>query len=168
MRRAKKIYDDVRATQELLGTGEVAQARTHAERLRVEALDLLTRQGSMTSFDRAHALAALTYSTVTLVLAYADMDAPAQSIPAIRALAAETCSRRRSQDGSWKVLAAAAEMLARSGDASGAAWAAKKARALGDDADYLSRLAGGISSMYPQVFAQTPDDPPDRPPPATG
>jgi hypothetical protein len=63
------------------------------------------------------------------------------------------------------VLGAAAEMLARSGDASGAVWAAQKARELGPNEDYLVQVAGGIRSMYPQVYAEAEDPPGPEPPP---
>lgn len=158
------MYDDVRAAQELLGTGQVEEAFLSSGRLRSEAQAILRSAGGLTSFERAHAAAGFTYATVTLVLSLAEKDPPQVSIPEIRRLATEACLMQEPRYESWKVLAAAAEMLARAGDASGACWAAKKARRMGGESDYLIRLAGGISSMYPQVFASVPDDPPDDPP----
>lgn len=166
MRRAKAVYDEVRAAQELLGVGQVEEAVAAAAGLREEAKALVAAGSRLTSFERTYAGAGLTYATVTLVLGHAEKDPPAVSVPAIRRLASEACRATAAAVESWKVLAAAAEMLARSGDAAGACWAAKKARRLGGDSDYLVRLAGGISSMYPQVFTQIPDDPPDDPPAA--
>lgn len=164
MRRAKVIYDDVRAAQELLGTGQVEEAFSASSALRDEAKELMRSASSLTSFERTHAAAAFTYATVTLVLSLAEKDPPAVSIPLIRELAAEAARLKEPRSESWKVLAAAAEMLARSGDALGASWAAKKAQQVGTETEYLRRLAGGISSMYPQVFASIPPDPPDDPP----
>lgn len=163
MRRTKVVYEEIRAAQAALGTGEVEEAFAAASRLRTEALELLEAGPRLTSFERSYAVEGVTYATVTLVLALAEKDPPAVAIPAIRELAQEAA--RSSTGGSrWKVLAAAAEMLARSGDAEGACWAAKKARVLGDGSDYLVRLTGGVQSMYPQVFARIPDDPGDLPP----
>lgn len=162
--RAKAVYDEVRVAQELLGTGQVEEAFVAASALRDEAKALVAAAARLTSFERTYAGAGLTYATVTLVLAHAEKDPPAVAIPAIRALAGEACRVTISTAESWKVLAAVAEMLARSGDAGGACWAAKKAKQLGDGSDYLVKLAGGIRSMYPQVFSQIPDDPPDDPP----
>jgi len=161
---AKAVYDQVRAAQELLGTGQIEEAFIAATALREEAKGLVAGASRLTSFERTYAGAGLTYSMVTLVLAHAEKDPPAISIPAIRTLAGEACRVSMAGAESWKVLAAAAEMLARAGDAGGACWAAKKAQQLGDGSEYLVRLAGGIRSMYPQVFAEIADDPPDDPP----
>lgn len=165
MRRAKAVFDEVRAAQELLGTGQVEEAFAAAAALREESTRLVAAGARLTSFERTYAGAALTYSTVTMVLAHAEKDPPPVSVPAMRRLARDICGVRAPGVESWKVLAAAAEMLARAGDALGASWAAKKAQQLGDGSDYLVRLAGGISSMYPQVFSQIGDEPGDEPPP---
>lgn len=164
MRRAKTLFDEVKEAQVLLGTGEIDEALARAEPLRREAAALVERPG-LTSFERTYARGSYVYATVTLILGSAETLAPAESVPRIRELASEMVGRRDSRMETWKVLAAAAEMLARAGDALGAVWAAKKAVALGPSDDYLIRLAGGIQSMYPQVYAEAGDDVPEEPPP---
>ncbi|MGI8708518.1 MAG: hypothetical protein ACR2LG_10000 [Actinomycetota bacterium] len=184
MRRARQIYDEVREAQALLGIGQIDEAMALAEPLRREAMELLGRS-SLTSFERLHAGGAAVYATVTLILGAAESSPPAESVPRIRALATATVAAHlpkadartkadvrtkadaRTKAETWKVLAAAAEMLARAGDAGGASWAAKKALELGPDEEYLTRVAGGIRSMYPQVYAATPHQT-DAPPPLPG
>lgn len=164
MRRAKILFDEVKEAQLSLGTGEVEEALARAEPLRTEAAALMERPG-LTSFERTYARGSFVYATVTLILGAAEALPPAESVPRIRDLATEMVRRHDPRMETWKVLAAAAEMLARAGDALGAVWAAKKAVALGPGDDYLIKLAGGIQSMYPQVYAEAPDEPPDEPPP---
>lgn len=167
MRRAKVLFDEVRAAQELLGTGEIETATRRAESLRDEARRLL-QKGTLTSFERTYANAAVVYATVTLVLGAAESGTTAESIPRIRVLVTEAVGEHRPGAETWKVLGAAAEMLARSGDATGAVWAARKALELAPDEDYLVQVAGGIRSMYPQVYAAAEDPPPAEPPPLVG
>lgn len=164
MRRAKVIFDEVRSAQAQLGVGEVEESLERATGLREEALRMLAERPSLTSFERDHLRAAVTYATLTMVLATAESAEPPVSVPRIRELAAEVVAAHRPGSETWKVLAAAAEMLARAGDAPGAVWAIKKARRLGEGGDYLVQVAGGIQSMYPQAYAETADDPPDEPP----
>jgi len=168
----------VREAQALLGTGQIDEAIARAEPLRREAMELVGRS-SLTSFERLHASGAAVYATVTLILGAAESSPPADSVPRIRALATATVAAHlpkadvrtkvdtRTKAETWKVLAAAAEMLARAGDAGGASWAAKKALELGPEEEYLTRVAGGIRSMYPQVYAATPHQT-DAPPPLPG
>ena len=164
MRQAKRLFDDVRAAQELLGTGEVEAAVRRAEVLREEARRLLAKP-TLTSFERTYARGAVVYATVTLVLGAAESGTPSESVPQIRSLAVGAVRDHRPGSETWKVLGAAAEMLARSGDATGAVWAAQKARELGPDEDYLVQVAGGIRSMYPQAYAEAEDPPGAEPPP---
>ena len=166
MTRARDLYEQVREAQKLLGTGEVEEAVRRAEPLREQASRLLARGGHLTSFDRTYAGAALTYATVVLILGAADTRPPAESVPMIRGLATELAQApRRPEIEAFKALAAAAEMLARAGDAEGAVWAVRKADQLAENETYVTQLVGSIRSMYPQVFAEAPDPPPDQPPP---
>jgi hypothetical protein len=165
MRRAKAIFDEVRAAQAQLGVGEAEESLQRAAVLRSEAEEMLRSRHELTSFDRDHLRAAFTYATLTMVLATAESEAPLRSVPRIRELAGEVVALHGRGMETWKVLAAAAEMLARAGDAPGAVWAIKKARQLGDGGTYLVQVAGGIQSMYPQVYAGSPDEPSAEPPP---
>ncbi|MFN2388981.1 MAG: hypothetical protein ABR575_05175 [Actinomycetota bacterium] len=168
MPRAKALFDEVRAAQEMFGRGETTEGFARAAALREEAGALLQEGRSLTSFERTHLEAAVTYTTVTLVLGWAEDHPPAESIPAIRQLAQEAVAAHRPGRETWKVLAAAAEMLARAGDAPGAVWAVRAGRALGSADDYLVKLSGSIQSMYPQVYAESPEEPGPRPPPIPG
>lgn len=162
MPRAKDVYEEVREAQSLLGIGEVAEAARRAVSLRAEAEALLDRP-ALTSFERIHAAAAFAYSTITLVLAAAESEPPDVSVPKIRELLGDVLGRPQVADD-WKVLAAGAEMLARAGDAGGAAWAATKAREIGPEEEHLVRLVGGIRSMYPHAFKGLEEGAPDHPP----
>lgn len=167
MRGAKEVYDRVREVQAALGTGSVEEALAEAGSLREEAIRLLDAGGSLTSFERTHAAAAFAYASVALILATAESEEvpPAEAVPRIRELAVEAVRRHRPGADTWKALAAAGEMLARSGDPDGAAWAVTKARQLAGEEEELVRLSGSIRSMYPQAFEEAPDPPPDEPPP---
>lgn len=165
MRRSKVIFDEVRSAQAQLGVGEVDESFARASGLREEARRMLADKPGLTSFDRDHLKAAMTYATLTMVLATAESAEPAVSVPRIRDLAVQMVAADEPGMETWKVLAAAGEMLARAGDAEGAVWAVKKARSLGDGGDYVVQVAGGIQSMYPQAYADCPDEPPDEPPP---
>lgn len=164
MAGAKDLWERVRKTQELLGTGSTDEALERAQMLREEALRLLNKGALLASFDRGHANAAYAYATVTIILALAESRLPAEFVPKVRALAIEASQRSRPGTDIWKAVAAAAEVLARAGDSTGAAWAIKKARQLSPQNDELAKVAGGISSMYPQVYAEMPDEAPDEPP----
>lgn len=165
MARARDLYEQVREAQKLLGTGEVEEAVRRAEPLREQASRLLARSDRLTSFDRTYAGAALTYATVVLILGAAETRPPAEAVPLIRRLATELAQAGRPEIEAFKVLSAAAEMLARAGDAEGAVWAVRKADQLSANETYVTQLVGSIRSMYPQVFAEAPDPPPDQPPP---
>lgn len=168
VRRSKVIFDEVRAAQAQLGVGEVDESLARAGGLREEARRMLVEKRDLTSFDRDHLRAAVTYATLTMVLATAESAAPAVAIPRIRELTRDILAADGPGVETWKVLAAAGEMLARAGDAEGAVWAVKKARSLGQGGDYVVQVAGGIQSMYPQAYAGCPDDPSDEPPPFPG
>ncbi|MGH3118182.1 MAG: hypothetical protein ACRDQ2_13930 [Gaiellales bacterium] len=165
MPRAKELFERVLAAQRQLGTGEVEEALAKAPELREEAVRLLGRGAMLSSFDRAHALAAYTYATVTTILGLAEARQPTEFVPKIRDLAVDAARRYRRGTEVWKVLAAAAEMLARAGDSEGAVWAIKKAAQLETGNDDVVKLSGSIRSMYPSVFAQVPEDVPGEPPP---
>jgi hypothetical protein len=161
---AKDLWERVRAAQELLGTGSTEEALERAQTLREEAIKLLNKGALLTSFDRGHANAAYAYAPVTIILGLGESRLPAEIVPKVRALAAEAARRYRPGTDIWKAVAAGAEVLARAGDSMGAAWAIKKARQLNPHNDELAKVAGGISSMYPQVYAEVPDDVPDEAP----
>lgn len=163
MSRAKQLFEQVQQAQARLGRGEVEEALAEAGPLRDRAVKMVA-DSRMTSFERTMAAAAATYATITLILGAAESLQPAESIPRIRGLALDTLGGRRGTE-TWKVVAAAAEMLARAGDAPGAVWAVRKARQLAPGEDYLAQLSGSIQSMYPQAFKDAPDDVPDEPPP---
>lgn len=164
MPRAKELWERVRAAQQLLGTGSAEEALERAQLLREEAIRLLNKGAMLTSFDRSHANAAYAYATVTIILSLAEVRMPGEFVPKVRQLAVEAAKRNRPGTDIWKAVAAAAEVLARAGDSIGASWAIKKAKQLSPDNDELAKVAGGISSMYPKVYGETPDNPPDEPP----
>jgi len=149
-----------------LGTGLIDEALGSAEPLRQEAIRLLNKGGALTSFDRQYATAAYAYSTITMILGLAESRLPAEFIPRIRDLAKDAVKRNRPDSDVWKAMAAAAEVLARAGDSQGAVWAIRKAKQLTAANDELIKVAGGISSMYPQVYAEMPEEVPDEPPEA--
>lgn len=165
---AKDLWERVRAAQELLGTGSTEEALERAGLLREEAIRLLNKGALLASFDRGHANAAYAYATVTVILGLAEDRAPAEFVPKVRNLAVEAAKRYRPGTDIWKAVAAAAEVLARAGDSMGAAWAIKKARQLSPNNDELAKVAGGISSMYPKIYAEMPDEPSDEPPETPG
>ncbi|MGH2768100.1 MAG: hypothetical protein ACRDIF_03975 [Actinomycetota bacterium] len=165
MSRAKDLYERVLVVQRQLGTGEAEEALAAVPELREEAIRLLDRASTLTSFDRSYAAAAYAFSTITNILALAEAREPLEFVPRIRGLAADAARRFRRGTPIWKALAAAAEMLARAGDTEGSAWAIRKAEQLQPGEDDLIKLAGSIKSMYPSVFAQVPEEVPDEPPP---
>lgn len=167
MPTAKDLYDHVRAAQEKLGIGEVEEALGLAEPLREQSIQLLNKGAALTSIDRGYAVAAYAYATITMILGLAESRMPAEFIPQIRRLAKDAFGRHRPGSDVWKTMAAAAEVLARAGDSQGAVWAVRKAQQLNPNDDQLTKVAGGISSMYPRVFSEmgenVPDDPPELP-----
>jgi len=164
MATAKDLWDRVQAAQRQLGAGETDEALERAQNLREESLRLLGKGPLLASIERSYANASYAYATVTTILGMAETRLPAEFVPKVRVLAAEAAKRYRPGTDIWKAVAAGAEVLARAGDSVGATWAIKKARQLEPKNDELAKVAGGISSMYPQVYAETPNAPPDEPP----
>ena len=161
---AKQLYDRVRENQARLGTGDTDEALEAAEPLRREALRILSRGAMLSSFEKDYATAALAYATVTLILGMAESRLPAEFVPKVRELAAESIPLNRPGSDLYKVPAAAAEILARAGDAEGSVWAIKKAEQMRPGLEELQKVAVGIKSMYPQVYAEMPEPVADTPP----
>lgn len=163
MVRARELYERVREAQAMLGTGEVEEAVARAERLRADAASKLDG-APQSGVERSYALAAFGYATVTLILGLAETLPAGESIPRVRGLAVEAAARSRPGTDVWKALAAAAEMLARAGDAGGAVWAIRSAQQLRPGDDELARVAGGVQAMYPDAYAAA-GEPGAEPPP---
>jgi len=164
MANGKELWERSQKAQELLGTGQTDDALQYVQPIRAEAIKLLNKGPLLTSFERSHANAAYAYATVTMILSIAEAKLPAEFVPKVRELAVEAVERFRPGTDIWKAVAAAGEVLARAGDSQGAVWAIKMARKLSPDNDELMKIAGGISSMYPQVYKEMSDDLPSQPP----
>lgn len=156
MRTGDELLEAVRAAQEELGAGDPAVALAAVEPLleqtaeELRSLDYLRR----TPQDRARVIEAFCYARVTAVLALESSGAT-EAMPRIRRLAAEARDAAAGGNPCWKVLCAAAEMLARGGDADGAARELEAAVEIApDDEPYPRELRASIRSMFPEAFAR--------------
>lgn len=142
----------VRSAQEELGAGDPEDALAAVEPLLTQTrnalhgMDFLRR----TPRDRAAVVEAYCYARVTAVLALEAAGAN-RALPRIRDLAAEARDVATPTNPGWKVLCAAAEMLARCGDGQGAVRAAEDAVTVSPDGeDYPLKVRASIRSMFGQ------------------
>ncbi len=148
----RELLQRVRAAQEELGTGDAGEALNLVQPLLTETgealrgMDFLSRSAE----DRAQVLEAFCYARVTAILALESVGAAA-AVPRIRALAGEALDVATPGNDAWKALCAAAEMLARSGDAEGALRAVEAASRLVPEEEYVTRLRASLRSMFPHA-----------------
>lgn len=147
------LVEQVRNAQEELGTGDPAEALAMVEPLvdetreALRSLSFLKRSLS----DRAAVLEAFCYARVTAVLALESQGADT-ALPRVRQIVSETLDVAAPGNPGWKVLCAAAEILARSGDAEGAVRAVETAAELApEDEHYVTELRGSVRSMFPDA-----------------
>lgn len=146
----------MRNAQEELGSGDPAEALAMVEPLldqtreALRSLSFLERPLS----DRTAVLEAFCYARVTAVLALESQGADA-ALPRVRQIVSETLDVAAAGNPAWKVLCAAAEILARSGDSRGAVRAIEAAADLApDDEQYVIELRGSIRSMFPEAIEE--------------
>ncbi len=157
MASGEDLLGRVREAQEELGTREAAKALEMVEPLLGETaealrgLDFLSRPAE----DRAAVVEAFCFARITAILALESSGA-ATALPRIRALAGEALEVATRGNSGWKVLCAAAEMLARSGDAEGAVRSVEAAARHAPEEDYVLKLRGSIRSMLPTAFSEKP------------
>lgn len=153
MTTGAELMDRVRRAQEELGTGDSDVALEMVEPLLAETADAIKAPTflGLVSSDRTLIVEAFCYARVTAILALESAGAPA-AVPRIRAIANEALEIAGKGNTAWKVLCAAAEMLARSGDAEGAARAIDAAVALVPQETHVVQVRGSIRSMFPAAF----------------
>lgn len=147
------LMERVRAAQHDLGAGDPADALEAVEPLLAETAEAVRGPQFLRASppERAQLLDAYCYARVTAVLALEAVDA-SKAVPRIRTLAGEALEMATRDSAAWKVLCAAAEMLARSGDADGAVWAITAAGHLAPEEEYVGQLRASLRSMFPAAF----------------
>lgn len=148
------LLDRVRAAQEELGGGDAALALAAVEPLLDETRELLRGPAflGLSSSARAEAVEAYCYARVTAVLAL-ETSGATEALPRIRRLPAEAADVAQPTNSAWKVLCAAAEMLARSGDSQGAAQAVETAARMAPEGEYYpGDLRASIRDMFPDAL----------------
>lgn len=153
MRTGDELATDVRRAQEELGQGDPADALELVEPLLTETAEAVRSPEFLgrSAPDRQLVLEAFCYARITATLALEAVGA-AEAVPRIRRLASEALDLASWGGDVWKVLCAASEMLARSGDPDGAAWAVNAASRLAPDEEYVTQVRGSVRSMYPSAF----------------
>lgn len=143
----------VRAAQEELGSGDAGDALEMVEPLLAETTEAVRGPAFLRAspLERQRIIEAFCYARVTAVLALEAVDAR-QAVPRIRSLAAEALEMATTDNSAWKVLCAAAEMLARAGEADSAVWAVQAAARLAPEEEYVVRVRGSLKSMFPTAF----------------
>lgn len=147
----------VRAAQEELGSGDAGDALEMVEPLLSETTEAVRGPAflSASPIERQRIVEAFCYARVTAVLALEAVDAR-QAVPRIRSLAAEALEMATTDNSAWKVLCAAAEMLARAGESDNAVWAVQAAERLAPEEEYVVRVRGSLKSMFPAAFTEQP------------
>lgn len=153
MTDGQELLERVRTAQEELGAGDPEVALELVEPLLDETRAALRSLEfpSRSKADRTRIVEAFCYARVTAVLALESAGA-AEALPRIRILAGEAMDAATEGNPCWKALSAAAEMLARGGDAAGAVRAVERAAELApEDEHYVRQLRGSIRSMFPET-----------------
>lgn len=153
MTTGQELLERVRDAQEELGAGDPEVALEMVDPLLDETREALRSLDfpSRSKADRTRIIEAFCYARVTAVLALESVGAD-QALPRIRILAGEAMDAAARGNPCWKALSAAAEMLARSGDAVGAVQAVDRAAELApEDEHYVRELRGSIRSMFPEA-----------------
>lgn len=145
----------VRAAQVELGSGDAGDALEMAEPLLSETSEAVRGPAFLRAspVERQRIMEAFCYARVTAVLALEAVDAR-QAVPRIRSLAAEALEMATRDNAAWKVLCAAAEMLARAGESDSAVWAVSAAARLAPEEEYVVRVRGSLKSMFPAAFGE--------------
>lgn len=144
----------VRAAQEELGSGDAGDALDMVEPLLSETAEAVRGPAYLRAnpMERQRIIEAFCYARVTAVLALEAVDAR-QAVPRIRSLAGEALEMATADNSAWKVLCAAAEMLARAGESDSAVWAVQAAARLAPEEEYVVRVRGSLKSMFPTAFS---------------
>ncbi len=146
------LLDRVRDAQEELGAGSADEALSQVTPLLADTSAALTAMGFLRrgAADKRSVLDAYCYARVTAILALESVGAT-EAVPRIRQLAAEARDLAGAHPVAWKVQSAAAEMLSRCGDGSGAMQAVASGLAVSADEPYLLQLRASITSMFPAL-----------------